>query len=66
MPEIVIERFSKTNGELCDNVFLLSKSAIMSTAEGLRVACLGGTYKPEIYNGSEIPHVRVYNHFDSL
>lgn len=24
MPEIVIERFSKTNGELCDNVFLLS------------------------------------------
>jgi hypothetical protein len=24
MPEIVIEKFSKTNGELCDNVFLLS------------------------------------------
>ncbi len=24
MPEIVIEQFSKTNGELCDNVFLLS------------------------------------------
>lgn len=25
MPEIVIERFSKTNGELCDNVYLLSR-----------------------------------------
>lgn len=56
MPEIVIEQFSKTNGELCDNVFLLNKSAVMTTAEGLRVACLGGTYKPEIYHGSEIPH----------
>lgn len=38
----------------------------MTTAEGLRVACLGGTYKPEIYHGSEIPHVRVYNYFNSL
>jgi len=56
IPEIVIERFSKTNGELCENVFLLGKSAIMTTAEGLRIACLGGTYKPEIYHGSEIPH----------
>ncbi|KAH9079155.1 CwfJ C-terminus 1-domain-containing protein-like protein [Lactarius deliciosus] len=56
MSEIVIEQFSKTNGELCDNVFLLTKSQIMTTAEGLRIACLGGTYKPEIYHGSEIPH----------
>jgi hypothetical protein len=38
----------------------------MTTAEGLRIACLGGTYKPEIYHGSEIPHVRVYTHFNSL
>ncbi|KAI9446701.1 CwfJ C-terminus 1-domain-containing protein-like protein [Lactarius indigo] len=56
MPEIVIEQFSRTNGELCDNIFLLTKSQIMTTAEGLRIACLGGTYKPEIYLGSEIPH----------
>ena len=38
----------------------------MTTAEGLRIACLGGTYKPEIYDGSEIPHVRAHTHFNSL
>lgn len=38
----------------------------MTTAEGLRIACLGGTYKHEIYHGSEIPHVRVHINFNSL
>lgn len=79
MPEGVIEQFSKTNGELCSNLFLLGrpsaipfvlhkaltldpgKSAVVTTAEGLRIACIGGTYKAAVYSGSEIPHVRVYS-----
>jgi hypothetical protein len=78
LPERVIEQFSKANGELCSNVFLLSetslllavleitntpnlgKSAVVTTAEGLRIACIGGTYKAAVYSGSEIPHVRIY------
>ncbi|KAI0302241.1 CwfJ C-terminus 2-domain-containing protein-like protein [Russula brevipes] len=56
LPEAVIGQFSKTNGELCSNVFLLSKSAVLTTADGLRIACIGGTYNPAVYAGSEIPH----------
>ncbi|KAI0032827.1 nuclear protein, partial [Vararia minispora EC-137] len=55
IPQPVIEKFAKTGGELCLNVFLLGKSAIFTTAEGLRIACLGGTYEPNIYHGSELP-----------
>ena len=33
------------------------KSATFTTAEGLRIACLGGTYDPNIYHGSELPQV---------
>ena len=32
MPDIVIERFSKTNGELCDNVFLLGRPSVIPFA----------------------------------
>ena len=86
LPEGVIEQFSKTNGQLCKDVFLLSettgstvlslimrlltcsfpgKSAVVTTTEGLRIACIGGTYKATVYNGSEIPHVRVHSRGDS-
>ena len=34
------------------------KSAVVTTAEGLRIACIGGMYKAAVYSGSEIPHVR--------
>jgi hypothetical protein len=84
LPDVVIEQFSKTKGELCDNVFLLSrtynllytlrstdllssgKSAVLTTAEGLRIACIGGTYKPAIYSGSEIPHVRAHSNINRI
>ncbi|KAI0306802.1 nuclear protein [Multifurca ochricompacta] len=56
LPDVVVEQFSQKNGELCDNVFLLSKSATITTVEGLRIACLGGTYKPEVYGQSRITH----------
>ncbi len=37
------------------------KSAVVTTEEGLRIACIGGTYKATVYSGSEIPHVRVHS-----
>ncbi|TFY76541.1 hypothetical protein EWM64_g7470 [Hericium alpestre] len=56
LPQVVIDKFAKTGGEICLNVFLLSKSAVFTTAEGLRIACLGGIYEPSIFEGSELPH----------
>lgn len=70
LPDRVIEKFAKTGGELCKDVFLLSecstsehysrcidvsadKSGIITTANGLRIACLGGVYDPSIYSSVE-------------
>lgn len=41
------------------DIFNPGKSAVVTTAEGLRIACIGGTYKAAVYSGSEIPHVRI-------
>ena len=79
LPTIVVEKFAKTGGELCKNVFLMStfmknyisssrsdifvhlgKSGIITTANGLRIACLGGTYEPNIYGSAEAAPVRVF------
>jgi len=54
IPERIIEKFAKTGGELCRDVFLLGKSGIITTAHGLRVACLGGIYDPSIYSSAEV------------
>jgi hypothetical protein len=76
LPERVIEKFARTGGELCQDVFLLGKhsdlsgylccsdtsagkSGIITTAHGLRIACLGGTYDPSIYSSAEAAPVRV-------
>ncbi|KAF9527034.1 nuclear protein [Crepidotus variabilis] len=53
LPPQVVEKFAKTGGELCKNVFLMSKSGIITTANGLRIACLGGSYDPQIYATAE-------------
>ena len=69
LPEHVIEKFAKTGGELCKDVFLLSeqcefiqsqffdvlvdKSGIITTAHGLRIACVGGIYDPNVYSSAE-------------
>ena len=42
------------------------KSAVVTTAEGLRIACIGGTYKAAVYSGSEIPHVRIHSEVDPV
>ncbi|KAJ7047215.1 CwfJ C-terminus 1-domain-containing protein-like protein [Mycena alexandri] len=53
LSDAVIQKFAKTGGELCKNVFLMNKSGIITTANGLRIACLGGRYDPEIYTSAE-------------
>jgi hypothetical protein len=69
LPESVIRKYRDTGGELCKNVFLLSephrcsflaiddavadKSGILKTANGIKIACLGGSYDPEIYATAE-------------
>ena len=77
LPTVVIEKFAKTGGELCKNVFLMStftkniyissdifvhlgKSGIITTENGLRIACLGGTFEPDIYGSAEAAPVRVF------
>ncbi|KAJ8594437.1 hypothetical protein M405DRAFT_850139 [Rhizopogon salebrosus TDB-379] len=55
LPDSVIEKYTKTSGELCKDVFLLNKSGIVTTAHGLRIACLGGIYSPGIYSTAEAP-----------
>ncbi|KAF9227729.1 hypothetical protein BS17DRAFT_764139 [Gyrodon lividus] len=55
LPESVIEKYAKTGGELCKDIFLLNKSGVITTAHGLRIACLGGIYNPGIYSSSEGP-----------
>ncbi|KAJ8521668.1 hypothetical protein ONZ45_g1663 [Pleurotus djamor] len=49
----VIQKYVETSGELCKNVFLLSKSGTLTTPRGLRIACLGGVYDPDVYNNAE-------------
>ncbi|KAG6917921.1 hypothetical protein DXG01_000358 [Tephrocybe rancida] len=53
LPPKVVEKFAKDGGELCKKVFLLSKSGIITTAHGLRIACLGGTYDASIYSTAD-------------
>ncbi|ESK94140.1 nucleus protein [Moniliophthora roreri MCA 2997] len=53
IPDAVIQKFAKTGGELCKNVFLMSKSGLITTANGLRIACLGGVYNEEVFASAE-------------
>ncbi|KAF8517598.1 CwfJ C-terminus 1-domain-containing protein-like protein [Hysterangium stoloniferum] len=51
LPRTVIEKVEKTGGQICSNVYLLNKSGVFSTAHGLRIACLSGSYAPEKFYG---------------
>ncbi|KAK7040914.1 hypothetical protein VNI00_009510 [Paramarasmius palmivorus] len=53
LPDTVIQKFAKTGGELCKNVFLMSKSGLVTTANGLRIACLGGIYNEDVFSSAE-------------
>ncbi|KAG6862054.1 hypothetical protein C0995_007184 [Termitomyces sp. Mi166 len=53
LPTKVVEQFAKNGGELCKKVFLLSKSGIITTVHGLRIACLGGKYDADVYSTAD-------------
>ncbi|THG97269.1 hypothetical protein EW145_g7647 [Phellinidium pouzarii] len=55
IPQAVIQKFSETGSELCQNLFLLSKSSLLTTSHGLRIACLGGVYDEQVYSSAESP-----------
>ncbi|KAF7311467.1 Nuclear protein [Mycena kentingensis (nom. inval.)] len=60
LSDAVIQQFAKTQGEICKNIFLMSKSGMMTTASGLRIACLGGRFDPEFhYTSKAAPASRV-------
>lgn len=48
------------------DILSAGKSAVVTTAEGLRIACIGGTYKAAVYSGSEIPHVRMHSEVNQV
>lgn len=39
----------------------LDKSGVMTTAHGLKIACLGGIYDSNIYAAAGSAHVREFN-----
>ncbi|KAH9945834.1 nuclear protein [Epithele typhae] len=53
LPAPVIEKFAKTGGALSKNVFLLHKSGVLTTPQGIRIACLAGTYNSNEYASSD-------------
>ncbi|KAI0784379.1 CwfJ C-terminus 1-domain-containing protein-like protein [Abortiporus biennis] len=66
LPPPVIEKFAKTSGQLAKSVFLLHKSGLMTTAHGLRIACLGGIYDSKLYHAAETLHGFTSPYFTSL
>ncbi|THH28827.1 hypothetical protein EUX98_g5363 [Antrodiella citrinella] len=63
LPSPVIEKFAKTGGALNKNVFLLHKSGVLTTAHGLRIACLGGMYEANMYDAAATVHGFVSPYF---
>ncbi|EJD02249.1 uncharacterized protein FOMMEDRAFT_141361 [Fomitiporia mediterranea MF3/22] len=55
IPQAVIQKYAESGGELCKNLFLLSKSGVFTTSHGLRLACLGGLYDEQVYSSAEAP-----------
>ncbi|KAG9017525.1 hypothetical protein FRB90_000950 [Tulasnella sp. 427] len=50
LPQKVITKVGQNNGQLCPNLFLMGKSNLLVTSQGLRVGIFGGTYDPEGFN----------------
>ncbi|KAG8943435.1 hypothetical protein FRC04_002900 [Tulasnella sp. 424] len=50
LPQKVITKLGQNNGQLCPNLFLMGKSNLLVTSQGLRVGIFGGTYDPEGFN----------------
>lgn len=44
----------------------IDKSGIITTVNGLRIACLGGTYDPTIFGSAEAAPVRSFKYLHTL
>ncbi|WVF70938.1 hypothetical protein IAT40_005733 [Kwoniella sp. CBS 6097] len=50
IPEAIQTRITKTGGEVTNNLVYLGKSTVLTTAQGLKIACVGGTFTEEGYD----------------
>ncbi|ORX34113.1 hypothetical protein BD324DRAFT_636665 [Kockovaella imperatae] len=50
LPERIQEKISLTGGEVVDNLVFLGKASVLTTAQGLKIGCVGGVYQEELYN----------------
>ncbi|WWC96714.1 hypothetical protein V866_003586 [Kwoniella sp. B9012] len=50
LPQLVKEQIIKTGGEVANNLVYLGKSSVLTTAQGLKIACVGGSFTEEGYD----------------
>ena len=48
LPSPVREKLSRSQGEVCENLFFLGKKSVLSTSEGIRIVALGGRLEPAL------------------
>lgn len=51
LPDRIVERIAKDEGEICPNLHYLNKRSVTKTSEGVRIVTLGGILDPEIVGG---------------
>ncbi|KJE04557.1 nuclear protein [Cryptococcus gattii NT-10] len=56
LPQSIQEKISETGGEVVDNLVFLGKSKVLTTSQGLKIACIGGSYSPETYDAPNDPY----------
>ncbi|OCF31893.1 nuclear protein [Kwoniella heveanensis BCC8398] len=50
IPEAIQTQITKTGGEVTTNLVYLGKSTVLTTAQGLKIACVGGSFTEEGYD----------------
>ncbi|WVQ85626.1 hypothetical protein IAT38_007792 [Cryptococcus sp. DSM 104549] len=48
LPQSIREKVAETGGEVVQNLVFLGKSKVLTTAQGLKIACVGGAYNPDV------------------
>ena len=48
LPQKIIDRLETANGEVCTNLYFMSKRSTTKTSEGVRIVNLGGVLDPDI------------------
>ncbi|KAK4686926.1 CWF19-like protein 1, partial [Tremellales sp. Uapishka_1] len=50
LPENITAKIIETGGEVVNNLVFLGKSNVLTTAQGLKIACVGGSFDQEAYD----------------